>query len=95
MAAEESRGMNAITCLLNAKRIGVREILAFLILGLSFAFISFHLYAGMFGHPEAHFYRSLHLTGVLLLCFILYPLHRKSWCEKANIWTVIDVLCIL
>ena len=93
--AEDSTQMSAINCLLKAKKIGPREILAFIIVGLSFAFISFHLYAGMFGHPEAHFYRSLHLTGILLLCFIVYPLNRKSWSDKPNAWTVIDVGCIV
>ena len=93
--AEDSQQMSAINCLLYAKKFGPREILAFIIVGLSFAFISFHLYAGMFGHPEAHFYRSLHLTGILLLCFIVYPLNRQSWSDKPNIWTAIDVVCIL
>lgn len=92
--SEESSRMNAVSCLLNAKKIGWREVLAFIIVGLSFAFITFHLYTGMFGHPEAHFYRSLHLTGVLVLCFIVYPLNRKSWSEKLNVWTIIDALCI-
>lgn len=92
---DESNSMNAISCLLKAQKFGLREILAFIIVGLSFAFITFHLYAGMFGQPEAHFYRSLHLTGVLLLCFIVRPLNRKSWSDKPNIWTIIDVLCII
>jgi len=92
---EESRRMNAITCLLKAQKFGFREILAFIIVGLSFAFVSFHLYAGVFGHPEAHYYRTLHLTGVFLLCFILYPLNRKSWSDKPNIWTVVDIICII
>lgn len=92
---EESPQMSAINCLLKARKFGPREILAFVIVSLSFAFISFHLYAGMFGHPEAHFYRSLHLTGVLLLCFIVFPLNRQSWNDRPNIWTIVDVLCIL
>ena len=92
---EGTRPLTAISCLLEAKKFGPREILAFIIVGLSFAFISFHLYAGMFGHPEAHFYRSLHLTGVLVLCFIFYPLSRKAWSDKPNFWTLVDVVCIL
>lgn len=92
---EESNSTTAWGCLFNARRFGARELLAFLIVGLSFAFVTFHLYTGMFGHPEAHFYRSLHLTGVLLLCFTLFPLNRKSWSDKPNIWTVIDIACII
>lgn len=94
MAHAEGPQVSAIDCLLKARKFGPREILAFIIVGVSVAFISFHLYAGMFGHPEAHFYRSLHLTGVLLLCFIVFPLHRESWSEKPNLWTLIDVVCI-
>ena len=93
--AEESHQVSAINCLLEAKKFGPREILAFIIVGLSFAFISFHLYAGMFGHPEAHFYRSLHLTGILLLCFIVFPFNRQSWSDKPNMGTIVDVICIV
>lgn len=92
---EGSNQMSAISCLLKAQKFHFREVLAFIIVGLSFAFVSFHLYTGMFGHPEAHLYRSLHLTGVLLLCFIVYPLNRKSWSEKPNRWTVVDIICIV
>ncbi|MCL1874810.1 MAG: TRAP transporter fused permease subunit [Synergistaceae bacterium] len=95
MAHAEGRQMSAINCLLNAKKFGPRELLALIIVSLSFAFITFHLYAGMYGHPEAHFYRSLHLTGILLLCFIIFPLNRQSWSDKPNLWTLIDVLCII
>ncbi|MDO4987592.1 MAG: TRAP transporter fused permease subunit [Synergistes sp.] len=93
--AETSKPMTPLKCLLEAEKIGARELLAFFIVGLSFAFITFHLYTGMFGHPEAHLYRSLHLTGVLVLCFIMFPLRRESWSAKPNVCTAIDILCVL
>jgi TRAP transporter 4TM/12TM fusion protein len=95
MAHDEETQVSAINCLLKTKKFGPREILAFIIASLSFAFVFFHLYAGMFGHPEARFYRSLHFAIILLLCFIVYPLKRKSWADKPNKWTIIDVICII
>ena len=43
----EARPLTAISCLLEANKFGPREVLAFIIVGLSFAFVAFHLYAGM------------------------------------------------
>jgi TRAP transporter 4TM/12TM fusion protein len=37
----------------------------------------------------------VHLTAVLFLCFIIYPLKRESWSDKPNFFTLIDVLCII
>jgi len=92
--AELSSKADATNTLLKATRIGPKEIMAFIIVALSVAFVALHMYAGMFGHPEARFYRSTHLTMVLILCFIFYPLKRASWKDKINYWTILDVICI-
>jgi len=92
--AELSSKADATNTLLKATKIGPQEIMAFIIVTLSVAFVALHMYAGMYGHPEARFYRSTHLTMVMVLCFIFYPLKRASWKDKVNYWTIIDVICI-
>jgi TRAP transporter 4TM/12TM fusion protein len=37
----------------------------------------FHLYTAMFGVKEAYLQRMIHLTFVLPLAFLLYPIHKK------------------
>ena len=93
--AELSSKADATNILLKATKIGPKEVMAFIIVTLSVAFVAFHMYAGMYGLPEAHFYRSTHLTMILVLCFVFYPLKRASWMEKVNYWTIIDVICIV
>jgi len=92
--AELDSKADATNTLLKATKVGPKEVMAFIIVTLSVAFVAFHMYAGMYGHPEAHFYRSIHLTVILMLCFVFYPLKRASWMEKVNCWTIIDVICV-
>jgi hypothetical protein len=70
-------------------------ILGLVIILISTAFMFFHLYTGFFGQPEAHLFRSVHLTFVFMLTFLFYPLGRKSWKDKLNGWFLIDLLGIL
>ena len=62
---------------------------------ISVAFMFYHLYTGFFGQPEAHLFRSVHLTFVFMLTFLFYPLRRKSWKDELNGWFLIDFLGIL
>jgi TRAP transporter 4TM/12TM fusion protein len=70
-------------------------ILGLVIILISTAFMFFHLYTGFFGQPEAHLFRSVHLTFVFMLTFLFYPLGRKNWKDKLNGWFLIDLLGIL
>ncbi len=38
----------------------------------------FHIYVAAFGTPEGRSFRSVHLTGMLILAFFTFPLFRKS-----------------
>ncbi|PKL02357.1 MAG: C4-dicarboxylate ABC transporter permease, partial [Synergistetes bacterium HGW-Synergistetes-2] len=38
----------------------------------------FHLYTAIFGNYEAYLQRSIHLTWVLPMCFVLYPISSKA-----------------
>ncbi len=70
-------------------------ILGLAIILISTAFMFYHLYTGFFGQPEAHLFRSVHLTFVFMLTFLIYPLGRRSWKDKLNGWFLIDLLGIV
>jgi TRAP transporter 4TM/12TM fusion protein len=76
-------------------RFSVGIALGLTIILFSVAFMFYHLYTGFFGQPEAHLFRSVHLTFVFILTFLHYPLGRKSWKDDLNGWFLVDVLGIL
>jgi TRAP transporter 4TM/12TM fusion protein len=53
-------------------------ILALIVTAIAIAMSLFHLYTAGFGVLEAIKQRSIHLTFVLVLVFLLYPANRKS-----------------
>ncbi|MFQ5913529.1 MAG: TRAP transporter permease [Nitrospinota bacterium] len=56
-------------------------------------FMAFHLYTAHFGVFEAYFQRSLDVTFILLLVFLIYPLSRRA---PANRWFLAaDVLSLI
>ncbi len=62
---------------------------------LSLSLSIYHLYVAYAGSLEAHAFRSTHLAFVMVLCFFLRPLGRKSWTEPRNAWFTVDMLCAL
>lgn len=61
---------------------------------LAFLFIVFHLYAGIWGPPDAILFRAVHLCLALPLVFLCFPLGR-AWHGKIGPPFVIDVLLLL
>jgi TRAP transporter 4TM/12TM fusion protein len=51
--------------------------MAKIVSGLAIAMASYHLYAGIFGAPEALIHRSTHLLFTLFLVFLIYRFPRK------------------
>jgi TRAP transporter 4TM/12TM fusion protein len=60
----------------------------------SLALSIYHLYVAYAGSLEAHAFRSTHLAFVMVLCFLLRPLGRKSWTEPKNVWFAVDIFCV-
>ncbi len=46
---------------------------------ISISLALFHLYVAVFGTPQSRAFRSTHLTGMMVLAIMLYPLGRDSW----------------
>jgi len=81
--------------LLTQKRMSWLMALGILISGLAISFSLYQFFTGYFPAPEAHLHRSIHLNILLILSFLLWPLGRKSWRDKFNFFTVIDIACIV
>ncbi len=81
--------------LLTQKRMSLLAVLGILISGLAISFCVYQLLMGYFPPPQAHLHRSIHLNILLILGFLLWPLGRRSWRERFNYLTVIDIACIL
>ncbi|MEM6625001.1 MAG: TRAP transporter permease [Pseudomonadota bacterium] len=64
--------------LLIDRRITWLNALLFFCATISIALAVFHLYAAVFGTPEGRSFRSVHLTVMLTLAILMYPLFRKS-----------------
>jgi TRAP transporter 4TM/12TM fusion protein len=54
----------------------------------------YHLFVGYAGALEAHAFRSTHLSIIMVLCFLLRPLGRKSFKDPINKWFVVDAILI-
>ncbi len=46
------------------------------LIGVSLAF--YHLFAAVYGAPEGRSFRSIHLSGMMILAVLIYPMFRKS-----------------
>ncbi|MBW2055938.1 MAG: TRAP transporter fused permease subunit [Deltaproteobacteria bacterium] len=73
-------------------RMSVEFILAVLFLVSAVFFSVYHLYTGYFGQPEAHLHRSIHLTVVFVMVFIMYPIDRKPWNAPFRWVRLIDLI---
>ena len=54
----------------------------------------YHMYVAYAGSLEAHAFRSTHLAFVMVLCFLMRPLGRKTWSDPKNVWFGVDLLCV-
>ena len=64
--------------LLLDRRITWANGLLFFCATISIALAFFHLFAAVWGTPEGRSFRSIHLTVILTLAILMYPLFRKS-----------------
>jgi TRAP transporter 4TM/12TM fusion protein len=73
---------------------GSQRLFALLISLIAITFSIFHLYAAYFGPAMSYLHLTMHLTLMLVLCFLLKPMGRKSWKEPINKWFAVDFACI-
>ena len=61
---------------------------------LAITLSTYHLFVGYAGALEAHAFRSTHLSIIMILCFLLRPLGRKSFKDPINKWFIVDAILI-
>lgn len=64
---------------------------AFAIATLSALLAIYHVYHAVFGENESLVHNMGHLTLVLTLCFLLYPLDRRPWRSRSALAWAVDL----
>jgi len=82
---EEARENGFLERLLLDRKPGLLNAVFFVCATTAIALAVFHLYVAAFGTPEGRSFRSVHLTGMLLLALLMNPLFRRS------AWTPVHV----
>ena len=93
-AAADDEQSSCLEFLLRQRHVSNAAVLAGLVAVVGIAFSLFHLYAAYFGQGESYLHNTVHVSLVMVLCFILKPLGRKSWKEPLNGWFLVDLVCI-
>ena len=75
---QEKQELGFLERLLLDRRLTFANGLLFFCAVLSIALAVFHIFVAVFGTPEGRSFRSVHLTVMLTLAVLMYPLFRKS-----------------
>lgn len=76
-----------------ATRKFTRRPIALLISAIAVALSLYHMYTAYFGAPPTLIHRNIHVSVILVLCFLLYPPFKRG---RNGVWMVIDtVLAVL
>lgn len=75
---EEKHENGFLERLLLDKRLNVANVVYFVCATIAIGLAVFHVYVAAFGTPEGRSFRSVHLTGMLVLGVFMFPLFRKS-----------------
>jgi len=81
--------------LMSQKEISSRTLLAFFIALTAISFSLYQVFTGHFIQPRPHAHRSIHLSFALILSFLMFPLGRKSFKDKLNLYFLVDATLIL
>src|SRR3990172_7799976 len=57
--------------------------------GIAFAMSCFHLYTAIFGTLTATLQRSVHLCLAIILCFLFYPMSKRSKTKPIPVYDLI------
>jgi TRAP transporter 4TM/12TM fusion protein len=65
-----------------------------IVVSLSLFLCLYHLYAGYYGPPDAHTFRSVHLSVLLILTFLTKPISKKAGPVRLQMGIWIDAVLI-
>ena len=95
MLSQETQLQTAIESLVQQEKVQLPKILLLVIAGTAISLSLLHLGTAAFCSMDLYFQTQFVLTLLVVLCFLLHPLGRKSWGDKLNWWFVVDLLLIL
>ena len=90
----EEKNESVLEWLIRQKEAPWRHPVELFICLMAIALSVYHLFVAYAGSLEAHAFRSTHLAFVLVLCFLIRPLGRKSFTERINAWFILDLFLI-
>lgn len=76
---QEARDYSVLEHALMDRTFGIIKWIALTVATLAIALGMFHLFVAVFGTPESRSFRSTHLTVMMVLAVLLFPLGRKRW----------------
>ena len=82
---EERQELGFLERLLVHRGFGLLQAVAYCCAITAIGLALFHLFVAAFGTPEGRSFRSVHLTGMLVLAFFMNPLFRRSWRTPVSI----------
>jgi len=80
--------------ILKEERFSAKAALAAIIASIAIFMSLYFLYTAYYGEPTALAHRSIFLTFILILTFLLFPLDGRLWEDPLNGWFGIDIILI-
>ncbi len=82
---EERQEPGFLERLLHQRETGLVQFVSYCCAIVAISLALFHLFVAVYGTPEGRSFRSVHLTGMLVLAFFMNPLFRRSWRDPVNL----------
>jgi len=94
---QENRSQNSgfFGFFLASRKITFQTILALVISSITVLMALYYIMTSYYGAPVGILHRFLFVFFILILTFLLFPLKRKSWSDKINIYSLFDLLLLL
>lgn len=80
---------------LASRKINFKTIMALIITSVSTLMTLYYFMTAYYGAPTGILHRFLFLFFILILSFLLFPLKRKLWSSKINVFFFIDVILLI
>jgi TRAP transporter 4TM/12TM fusion protein len=90
----EERKLSFLEYFLIKGKTGRNFILVFLVSFLAIGLAIFNVYSALFGELQARVHRSVFLTVIMILIFLLFPCGKRMLTGKGRLFLLLDLFCI-
>jgi TRAP transporter 4TM/12TM fusion protein len=87
---DTSKTESFLEAFLSEERISIKALYALFVSCIAVTLALYHLFTAYYGEPTSLAHRSLFVTFILVLIFLVYPLGGGSWSERSNWFILID-----